>query len=172
MVVSVDIAVVVVLIVVVGGGGGVVVVVIVKVVVVVVLVVVVVVPVVAVVAVVVLFLVLVLVVVVKDAPGSHQVPFDIIMHVWMDGWILAARPSQVPFDIVDLAADRVGRGGASVDRVALLGRLKSERLPRVQLGEDGCPDLDACLDASRLQDLEDFGELDALLRPLLYRFGL
>jgi len=81
--------------------------------------------------------------------------------------LLAAK--RVPFDIFDLAADRVGRGGMSIDRSALLGLLKSERLPRVQIGEE---ERGQTLDAGSLQDLEDFGELDTMLRPLLSRFGL
>jgi hypothetical protein len=78
---------------------------------------------------------------------------------------------KVPFDIVDLAADRAGRGGAPVNRAALLGLLRAERLPRVHLGDadDGsAPSLDAAV----LQDLEDHGELDAILRPLLAHLGL
>lgn len=81
--------------------------------------------------------------------------------------LLAAK--KVPFDIVDLAADRAGRGGARVDRAALLRLLKAERLPRVHLGEgETVPSLDAAV----LQDLEDHGELDAILRPLLAQLGL
>jgi len=72
---------------------------------------------------------------------------------------------KVPFDIFDLAADRVGRGGVVVDREALRGLLRHERLPRVQVG-DG-----PLLDAGQLQDLEDFGELDPKLRAVLRSFG-
>ena len=69
---------------------------------------------------------------------------------------------KVPFDIIDLATDRVGRGGIEIDRAALLHCFRSQRLPRIQIGavEDGSV---LTFDTDRLQELEDSGELNAML---------